>query len=135
MDRPTLTSGTVVVTVTLPDNLIVAQAQLGNEWHKTYSYRIERVDNPDGTFVLFLKTLTKNPRKSDDESRYVYTGIVHPYKGSVRLTAKSAFPATATRFKVADRVFQALFAGRADAIAAAGWTVTAEVLTENVDRF
>lgn len=130
--RDTMTAGTVYVTVSLPENFVRAQALLGNEWHPTYRYRIDRSD--DGR-TFFLSAYTVPARKPDAAGRYVYTGLLHPQKGSVRLTTRSAFPQHATRVRVADRVFQALFAGRLDAITAAGWEVSAEVEHEVADRF
>lgn len=136
MTRDILTSGTVTFTVTLPETFTLARRLLGEDWHDEYRYRIERVESATGgPPSLFLSAYTVNPRSPDKPGRYVYTGVVHSLKGSVRLTSKSAFPATATRVRVADRVLSALFAGRADAITAAGWRVECEVLAEAAGRF
>jgi hypothetical protein len=135
MTRDTLTSGTVTLTVTLPETFTLARRLLGEDWHDEYRYRIERVENGTSPPSFFLSAYTTNARYPDKPGRYVYTGCVHPLKGSVRLTSKSAFPATATRVRVADRVLSAIFAGRADAIAAAGWRVECDVLAEAAGRF
>jgi len=132
--RDTLTAGTVTLTVTLPPTFIRARALLGEEWQPSYTYRIERVDYQTST-RLFLSTLTTNPRKPSQPARYVYTGCVHPRLGSLRMTSASAFPATATRVRVADRVLRALFAERAADIEAAGWQIAVNVEQELVGRF
>lgn len=126
--RDLLTSGTVRLTV-VPDAhwRHVQLVGLGNTYHESYTYRIERVESANGAPTFFLHTLTG--------TRWVYTGVVHPLKGTVRLTARSAFPEHATRVRVAGRVLQALFAGRGDRIVAAGWTVTVEVEKEATGRF
>lgn len=132
MTRATLTSGTVLVTVTLPETFVRARELLGDVYHPSYTYRVERVENERGPATFFLSILTERPGKPPV---FIYTGVIHPYKGSVRLTRASAFPAHATRVRVADRVMQALFAGRADAITAAGWKVEVTVEKELAERF
>jgi len=127
MTRDTLTSGTVLLTIVPAETFVVARKLLGDDFHAKYEFRIERVDNEHGVPTLFIQCLTKG--------RWVYMGVVHPLKGTIRLTTKSAFPSHATRVRVADRVLQALFAGRADQIEVAGWAVTCEVLTEISERF
>jgi hypothetical protein len=135
MTRDILTSGTVLLTVKLPETFVLARRLMGDVWHDEYRYRLERVENEHGPATIFLSTYTTNDRYPDKPGRYVYTGVVHPLKGHVRLTAKSAFPAHATRVRVADRVLAALFAGRKDAIDAAGWSVECEVVKELAGRF
>lgn len=129
-----LATGRVTLMITLPENFVLSRHLLGDTtWAPSYTYRIDRVDNDHGTgFTLFLATLTDRGRKSPT---FVYTGIVHPLKGCVRLTAKSAFPATATRVRVASRVLEAICAGRTDAIIAAGWSVELKVEAEVANRF
>lgn len=117
-----LTAGVTLLAVDVPDTFVRARQLLGDDFHARYEYRVECVEDREGYPTYFLSAKTG--------SRFVYVGIVHPTKGSVRLTRKSAFPAHATRVRVADRVLQALFAGRADTIEAAGWTVTGEVVSE-----
>lgn len=134
--RDVLTSGKVILTVTLPETFVAARNLLGEGWHPEYRYRIERVENPNGGLpAIYIRTYTTNPRKPDSPGSYVYTGAVHPRTGAVTLTRSSAFPATATRFRVADKVLRALFGGRAADVAAAGWELNVEVLEENPDRF
>jgi hypothetical protein len=131
--RDLLKSGTVILTISLPETFVRARQLLGDEFHLVYTYRIDRVENEYGVPTYFLRTLTDRPNGKPSE--FVYTGIVHQRLGTVRLTGKSAFPAHATRYRVANRVLAALFAGRGREIDAAGWTVTAEVLEEAVKSF
>src|SRR4051812_6877699 len=136
LTRDTLTAGTVLLTVEPDPHWRFARLMCGDEYHEGYTYRIERVADANGrTFTLFLHTLTANPRKPNDPGRFVYTGVVHPTLGTIRLTAKSAFPAHATRVKVAEHVLRALFTGRAADVAKANWKVTADVVAEAPDRF
>lgn len=132
--RDVLTSGTVLVTV-IPDPhwRHVQLVGFGREFHARYTYRLERVENANGRgFNLFLHTLTERKNR---EPEFVYTGTVHPHLGVLRPTAKSAFPTTATRFVIADRVLRALFTGRVGEIERAGWAVTVEVVKELEGRF
>lgn len=128
--RYTLTAGTVDLTVKPSETFVLARRLLGDDYYDEYTYRIVN----DNDRVLWLSTLTA-PTKGDKPPRWVYTGMVDLKTGAVRLTTKSAFPAHATRVKVADRVLRALFAGRGGEIEKAGWTVTAEVVKELPDRF
>lgn len=121
--RDTVLTGLTTITVTVPENFVVARAMLGEVWHRSYSYQIERVAGTYGIPTFFLKTLTND--------RYVYTGVVHPSYGSVRLTRASAFPPTATRVRIANKVLAAIFSGRAEDIERAGWEVEVEVLRED----
>ncbi len=127
-----LTSGTVTLTVTLSPTFVLARTLLGDAFHPSYTYRIERVVNADKSVVYFLSTLTDGGKRGPS---FVYTGVLNPVKGTIRLTAKSAFPATATRYRVADRCLQAIFAGRGDDITKAGWSVSATVEKEAAGRF
>ncbi len=128
--RYTLTAGTVDLTVKPSETFILARRLLGDDYHDEYTYRLVN----DHDRVLWLSTLTY-PKNSEKPPKWVYTGMVDLKTGAVRLTTKSAFPATATRVKVANRVLMALFAGRAADVEKAGWTVTAEVVNELPDRF
>lgn len=130
--RSVLTSGTVVVTVRPDPHWRAARALLGEEWYESYTYRIERVEEGRNIF-FFLHTLTTN--RKGENPRYVYTGVIHPTLGTLRMTAKSAFPDTATRVRVARRVFEAIFKGNGAAVEAANWTVTALVEKELAGRF
>lgn len=132
LTRDALTSGTVTVSVTPAETFVLARRLLGDDYADSYTYRITRVENAHGAPTLFLSVLTE--RRSGSPS-FVYVGIVHPLKGSIRLTTKSAFPSTAKRVRIADRVLQSLFAGRADAITGAGWSVEANVEVELPHRF
>jgi hypothetical protein len=131
--RDTLMSGTVTITVKPPENFLVSRALLGEEWHREYELRIERVDDPAGFPTLFLRTRTRTER--DTKPKWVYTGIVHPRLGTVRLTSKSAFPAHSTRFRVSERVLKAIMEGRTDSITNSGWELSVEVEEELVGRF
>ena len=126
MTRDILTSGTVLLTVVPAETFVLTRKLLGDDFHSRYEFRIERVEG-DGSPVFFIQARTNG--------RWVYMGVVNPVKGCIRLTKKSAFPAHATRVRVADRVCQALCAGRADAIEAAGWAVECEVVAEVANRF
>lgn len=129
-----LTCGTVIVTVKPdPHWRHVRLIGFGEEWHETYTYKLERVEEVGG-FTLYLRTWTENAR-NPNAGRWVYTGIVHPKLGTLRLTTKSAFPLHATRVKVANKVFAALLTGRAADIEKAGWTVDVTVEKELEDRF
>lgn len=126
MTRDDLTAGLVTVTVTLPETFVRARQLCGDTFRPAYTFRVERVDSG----ALFLSCRTETAKGE----RWVYAGVVHPTTGSVRLTTKSAFPAHATRVRVADRVLRMLFTGNAERIAAAGWRVECEVL-EAAGRF
>ncbi len=130
----TLTSGTVLLTVVPCPIWRRVRELLGDEYHPEYRYRIERVEHDSG-HTLFLHTWTVSPRYPDRAGKWVYTGIVHPRLGTIRLTTKSAFPAHATRVKVAEHVLRAIFGNRAGDIERANWTVTATVEKELAGRF
>lgn len=131
--RDTLTAGTVVVTVRPDPHWRAARALLGEEWYEEYTYRIERVDSGGGGTMYFLHALTTD--KKGDNPRFVYTGVLHPILGTIRMTRASAFPITATRVMVAQKVFGAIFTRRGGDIEAANWTIEATVVKEAVGRF
>ncbi len=113
--REVLAAGSTIFTVTPDAAWLRVRELLGDTFHADYTYQITRKDG-----VLFLSTWTDNSGKA--KGRFVYTGVVTP-KGEVKLTAKSAFPAHATRVRVANRVLQCVFAGEVAKIDAAGWSV------------
>jgi hypothetical protein len=119
-----VTGGKAIFSVEVPEAFIAAQKQIGVEFHPHYTYRVDRVEMPGNDLYpartcYFVKALTG----PDNTADYVYLGMLDAATGEVRLTAKSAFPATATRVRVAQRVLAALWAGNGDKIAAAGWDV------------
>ena len=130
LSRSDLTAGVVEFTVTPSDTFVVAMSQLGYEWHACYSYRINRKEDARGV-SYFLSHLSGKGKKA----RWVYVGIVHPSLGTVRLTTNSAFPATATRVRVAQRVLTRLFAGEGMRVEEAGWSVDGRVVAECTNRF
>lgn len=131
--RHTLTAGTVVLTVRPSESFVTAMALCGTEFHDEYVYRLETVPNKGARgSMTFLHTLTARPKAGPT---WVYTGVVDPRAGTLRLTGKSAFPEHATRVRIARRVLAALCSGRAADVAAAGWDVTAEITNELPDRF
>lgn len=121
--RNTISTGRVILTVTLAETFIAARNLIGDRlpFHAEYRYQIDRADDA----TLFISSI-------DDKGRVVYLGIVHNKTGAVRLTKSSAFPAHSTRVRVADRALRCLFAGQGERIEAAGWSVTAEVLDDTV---
>ena len=118
-------AGKATFTVEVPATFVEARRLLGDVYHPHYTYRVERVEMADradpkkSNEYYFVKTL-RGPDNTDD---YVYVGVLHPGLGTVRLTAKSAFPADATRVTVLNRVLTRVFAGEGDVITAAGWDV------------
>lgn len=110
LTREFFTADLAAFTVTPPANFVRVRELLGSPYHSEYSYQIERV----GT-AHYVRVLTG--------SRFVYLGALKPETGEVTLTAKSAFPATATRVKVIQRVLAAIWQGRGDAITKAEWRV------------
>lgn len=136
LTRDSLTAGTVIVTVKPDAAWLRVRHLLGEDnWRAEYTYLVERVANGRGGFTLFLKAFTEDERHPDKPGRFVYTGVIDPWGGGLRLTAKSAFPAHATCVRVADRVCRAICTRRADDMAKAGWEVAAEVVSEDPDRF
>ncbi len=119
--RETLTTGAHYLTVTLAPTFVRARQLLGDAFHDSYRYKLERVNPRDGGSFLFLSVWTTSAK--GDNGRFVYVGSVSTGDGVLSLTKRSAFPAHATRFRVADRVLRCLFAGEGAKIAAAGWTV------------
>lgn len=121
--RDTILAGVATVTVTLPSNFVVARAMLGEVWHPSYTFRVERVEGTYGSPIYFLSSIIGN--------RTAYIGVLHPTLGTVRFTRRSSFPKHATRVRVASRVLRALFAGKADSIERAGWTLDVDVTRED----
>lgn len=122
LTREALTTGCVRVTVAPDAAWLRVRELMGDSYHASYCYKIENVDG-----VLFLATWTEKTDKAGKASgRWVYTGVVNATTGELKLTKASAFPAHATRVRIADRVMRACFAGNGAKIAAAGWTVVAE---------
>jgi len=117
-----LTAGNATFTVELPAAFIEANATAKTPeiYHPHYTYKIERTEfKRDAKTFWFIYSLTG----PDNTADYTYLGKVNPETGEVSLTAKSAFPATATRVKVAQRVVLAIFAGNGAKVEAAGWKV------------
>ncbi len=116
-------AGSAVFTVEPAEAFIAAQAQLGNEWHPHYTYRVEKVEfeklgEPKRT-CYFVKALTG----PDNTGDYTYLGMLNLQTGGVQMTAKSAFPETATRVRIVRRVLAALWRGEAANVEATGWKV------------
>jgi hypothetical protein len=87
-----------------------------------YTFKVERVEfeGPNAKTMYFIKSLAG----SDNTSDYVYMGVVDTvFLKGVKLTAKSAFPETSTRVRIASRVVSRILAGDGDKIAEAGWDV------------
>lgn len=136
LTRDALTAGTVIVTVKPDAAWLRVRHLLGEDnWRDEYSYKIDRAEKDGGGLIYFVSTFTVNDRYPDKPGKFVYTGVMDPWSGYVRLTAKSAFPEHATRVKVARHVLPAICSGRAADMAAAGWEVTAEVVREDENRF
>lgn len=133
LTRDSLTAGRVILTVRPDPTWRRSRELLGEEWHEEYTYLLERV--PGDRYSLFLKTFTTDARHPDKPGRFVYTGVIDPFKGGLRLTRNSAFPASATRVKVADATLRAIFTGRAGDIAKHGWHAEAEIVEEDSGRF
>jgi hypothetical protein len=104
----------------------------GDDVRDEYVYRIDRVDGPNGTYTLFLQCLDQKPGKAP---KYVYTGVLDPRRGTLRLTKRSAFPEHATRVKVARIALPLLFAGKAAELKAMGWNGGVNVLKELAGRW
>ncbi len=124
--RETLTAGSTIFTVTPDAAWLRVRELMGDTFHADYTYQITRKDG-----VLFLVTWTDNGKS---KGRFVYTGVVTP-KGEVKMTAKSAFPAHATRVRIANRVLQCVFAGEMAKVDAAGWSVEVVDAAELVAPF
>jgi hypothetical protein len=119
-----VTGGKATFTVEVPAAFIGAKAQLGETWHPHYTYRVERVEmKATDKFPAKTCYFVKSLNGPDNTADYVYLGMLDEKTGDVKLTAKSAFPETATRVKVLRRVLAVLWAGEGDKIAAAGWDV------------
>lgn len=131
LNRSALTAGTNILTVTPDAAWLRTRELLGDLYHASYRYKLERVESRDGGTFLFLSTWTESTKGTN--GRFVYTGSVSLKTGAVELTRKSAFPAHATRVRIADRVLRCMFTeGGAVKIAATGWVVElegAEVVT------
>lgn len=123
--RAELLAGTSQFSVSPSETFIRARELLGDTFHACYDYQITRVmpDNGGTVPMYFLACWTGEGKKG----RWVYMGVVHPTQGTIRFTSKSAFPAHATRVRIAQRALLALFAGEGQKIVDAGWTVKGEV--------
>lgn len=130
VSRSAVLAGLTTVTVTLPETFLLVRRLLGDEsnYSPTYVIQVERVEKDTGGEIYFVKLLTERPKRSPS---FVYVGVLNPRLGTIRLTQASAFPATATRYKVASRVLQAIFTNRVHQIEKAGWTVAVEVQRED----
>jgi hypothetical protein len=118
------TAGKAIFTVEPSEAFVTAKAQLGETFHPHYTYRVDRVEmEAKGQWPAKTCYFVKALSGPDNTSDYVYLGMLDAETGEVRLTQKSAFPATATRVLVVQRVLKAIFDGRGGQIAAAGWKV------------
>jgi hypothetical protein len=119
-----VTGGKATFTVEVPDAFRTAKAQIGEQWHAHYTYRVERVELPaTGNWPAKTCYFVKSLAGQDNTSDYVYLGMLDAATGEVKLTAKSAFTEKATRVKVIRRVLAVLWADKGELIAAAGWDV------------
>ena len=117
-----LTTG-CTFTVRVPETFVRAQQLLGNDrWKAEYTFAVERVELPASEWGPGRTMLAVY---SVDNGRRVYLGELDARTGEVRLTKKSAFPATATRVLVCRRTLARVAAGQEAAIKAAGWELVA----------
>lgn len=120
LTREFVLSGDATFSVETPDTYRLAQAQLGREFHERYTFRVTRREFDGGRRVFyFVHSVT-------EAGKCVYLGILEPVTARLRLTDRSAFPATATRVMVATRVLTRLMRNESAAIVAAGWTLRKE---------
>jgi len=99
-----------------------AESQKEHGFARQYTFIVERANFPDGwgDDRFFVKVAV-------DAEKSVYLGELNTFTGRIKMTQNSAFPATAKRVKIADRVFTRIFRRETDVITAAGWKLNAIV--------
>lgn len=115
LTREFFTAGRAVFTVELPAAFITARAEQGETWHTHYTFGVRRSEW-NGREYLLVDSFTAYEKP-------VYLGKLREDTGDVNLTTGSKFPADATRVKVVTKVIKAVWEGRGEDIAKAGWRV------------
>lgn len=111
IDAAFLTAGRAVFTVEPSAEFVEAT---GCKPHYTFKFTSKDGERGRITFVALLSG-------PDNEADYTYLGVFTGHE--VRLTGKSAFPASSVPVRIVQRVAAALVRGEGERIAAGGWRV------------
>lgn len=117
LTREFFTAGLACFTVKVPAEFVFDRVNDPNEkgdWKTAYTFGVRKTES-GGKVWYFVESV--------DGDKGTYLGVLEPDTGVVRLTKRSRFPAHSSRVRVATRVLKAIWDGRAEAVARAGWAV------------